>query len=69
MDNFNLKICSFNCCSLRKNIDLVRDLTNGCNDIVFLQETFVTEDKLGILDFIDENYECIGVPGNILKSH
>ena len=59
---FELKICSFNCCSLRKNIDLIRSLTDGCTDIIFLQETFVTEDKLGILDFIDENYECIGVP-------
>ena len=56
-----LRICSFNCCSLRKNIDLVRQLADCCNDIIFLQETFVIEDKLGILDFIDENYECVGV--------
>ena len=64
MDISNLKICSFNCCSLRKNIDLVRHLADGCNDIIFLQETFITEDKLGILDFIDEDYECIGVAAN-----
>lgn len=62
MDHFDVKICSFNCCSLRKNIDLIRNLTDGYNDVIFLQETFVTEDRLGILDFIDENYECIGVP-------
>ena len=54
-------ICTFNCCSLRKNIDLVRMLTlNGC-DLIFLQETFLTDDKLGILDFIDEEYDSVGV--------
>ena len=57
-----LKMCTFNCCSLKKNIDLVRDLASGQFDIIALQETFVVEEKLGHLDFIDENYECVGVP-------
>ena len=57
-----LKLCTFNCCSLWKNIDIVRELTNNKYDIILLQETFVTEDKIGMLDFIDERYECIGVP-------
>ena len=58
----DLKLCTFNCCSLRKNIDIIRELTDCKYDIIFLQETFITEDKMGILDFIDERYECIGVP-------
>ena len=58
----DLKLCTFNCCSLRKNIDIVRELSNNKFDIILLQETFITEDKIGILDFIDERYECIGVP-------
>ena len=57
-----LKLCTFNWCSLWKNIDIVRELTNNKYDIILLQETFVTEDKIGMLDFIDERYECIGVP-------
>ena len=56
----DLKICSYNCCSLNKNIDIVRSLTSSNLDIIFLQETFVTDEKLGILDFVDERYNCIG---------
>ena len=59
----SLKICTFNCCSLRKNIELIRELSDDGYDIIFLQETFLIEDKMGELDFIDENYECIGVGG------
>ena len=57
----DLKICTFNCCSLRKNINLVRKLTSDSFDIIFLQETFVLEDRLGDLEFIDENYDCVGL--------
>ena len=57
----DVSICSYNCCSLRKNIDIVRNLTEKKYDIIFLQETFVTEEKLGQLDYIDENYESAGV--------
>ena len=59
MNCIDLKICTFNCCSLRKNIDLVRELTSGHVDIIALQETFVVEEKIGQLDFIDENYEIL----------
>ena len=61
MAQIQLKISSFNCCSLRKNIELIRRLTLLNYYFIFLQETFVVEDKLGILDYIDEQYECIGV--------
>lgn len=57
-----LRICTFNCCSLRKNIELIRELSSDGYDIIFLQETFLIEEKIGELDFIDDNYECIGVP-------
>lgn len=62
MESLNIKLCTFNCCSLRKNVDLVRGLAGSGFDIIFLQETFVTEDKLGLIDYIDENYDCFGVP-------
>ena len=57
----DIRICSYNVCSLRKNIDVVRELTENKFDIVFLQETFVVDDKLGEIDFIDEFYESVGV--------
>ena len=49
-------ICTYNCCSLNKNIKVVRELTENNIDIVFLQETFITDKKLGIMNYIDENY-------------
>ena len=55
----DIKICSYNCCSLVKNIDVVRELADKEFDIIFLQETFITDDKLGTLDFINENYESV----------
>ena len=55
-----LSVCSYNCCSLSKNIDIVRDLTSRQYDIIFLQETFITEDRMGELNFIDEHYNVIG---------
>ena len=49
------KVCTYNCCSLSKNIDIVRQLSSNNIDIIFLQETFIIDEKLGLLDFIDEN--------------
>lgn len=57
----DIKICSFNVCSLRKNVDIVRNLAECKFDVIFLQETFVVDEKLGELDFIDEFYESVGV--------
>ena len=31
-------------------------------DIIFLQESFITENELSLLDYIDENYQSISVP-------
>ena len=56
----NFSICTYNCCSLNKNIEVVRELTGEEHSIIFLQETLITEDKLGNLHFIDENYEVVG---------
>ena len=56
-----MKICSYNCCSLRKNIEMVRKVIDSEYDIILLQETFITEEKLGDIDSIDENYESVGV--------
>ena len=31
-------------------------------DIIYLEKAFVSEKKLGQLEFIDEKYDCVGVP-------
>ena len=57
----DLKLCSFNCCSMNKNVDIIRELTERSYDVIMLQETMLTDEKLGDLGFIDENYESVGV--------
>ena len=57
----DISFTSYNCCSLSKNIDVIRKLTDLEFDVIFLQETFLIDDKLGDLDFIDERYESVGV--------
>ena len=56
-----LRVCSYNCFSLNKNIDLVRELTSTNYDIIFLQETLVTNNNINILDYVDESYKSIGI--------
>ena len=57
-----LRITTYNCCSLRKNIDIVRQLCLEKYDLIFLQETYVTEDNRGDINYTDEYYECVGSP-------
>ena len=68
----DLKICTFNCCSARSNFEIIKGLCSEGFDIIFLQETFLIEEKLGLLDHIDYNYHSIGIPAvyseNVLSS-
>ena len=57
----SFKVASYNCCSLRQNIDIVRALTDDNLDLIFLQETMVVEEKLGLFDYISEDYDSICV--------
>ena len=61
-----LKIVSYNVCSLEKNINIVRELCNEEYDLILLQETFLMEHKLGFLDGIHVDYSSYGV-GAILS--
>lgn len=56
-----LKICTYNCCSLRKNVDLIRGLCEDSIDIIFLQETFLLEERLGDLSYVSEMYDGVGI--------
>ena len=59
LDNMHLSLCTYNCCSLNKNIEIVQQLTDK-NDLIFLQETMIIENRMDDLFFIDENYEVVG---------
>ena len=65
MDCEKINICSYNCCSLLKNIEVVRKLTTQNFDIIMLQETFVVENMMWKLDYIDEEYDSVGVSAKL----
>ena len=52
-----LRFATYNCNSVRKNIESVRDLLKN-NDIVFLQEIMLLNDDLYFLDLIDNDFIC-----------
>ena len=56
-----LRVCTYNCCSAKSNFERIRNLCVDNYDIIFLQETFLVADKLGILDQIHGNYNVIAV--------
>ena len=64
----DVSICSYNCCSVKKNIDIIRELTNKKVDIIFLQETFLLNDNLSHLEYVDENYFAVGVGATYSES-
>ena len=54
----DIRISTYNCCSLRTNIEVIRSIVDKKFDLIFLQEIFITEDRLGDIAYIDDNYEC-----------
>ena len=58
----DLTFCTYNCCSFKRNIDIIRDLAAKNIDFIFLQESLVTDNDLSTLDFMDENYKCFSIP-------
>ena len=66
--NQHLRICSYNCNSLRKKIDNVRKLLNGC-DILLLQEILLTSDDSSFMNGIDENFTFLFVPSKLPDSN
>ena len=56
-----LRVTSFNCFSLRKKIDVIRDILNK-SDIVFLQETLLSQNDIKIAQRIDYNFQGYHIP-------
>ena len=59
-----LRISSFNCHSIRKNVEVVKELMCK-HHIVFIQETMLTEDDTGYLSLLNDNFEYAAVPSSI----
>ena len=57
----DLKVISYNCQSVRSNSEIISKLMNGC-DILFLQETFLTEVNKDILDSINIDFSSAQTP-------
>ena len=56
-----LRVSSFNCNSLRKHIDIVRQLTAN-NDIILLQEVLLIDDDSHFIQAIDPDFEFALTP-------
>ena len=50
-----LQIISFNCQSVRSNLEIIQNLTTEC-DIICLQETLIDENNFDILGQIDSSF-------------
>ena len=57
----DLKVISYNCQSVRSNSEIISKLMNGC-DILFLQETFLTEVNKDISDSINIDFSSAQTP-------
>ena len=56
-----LKVTSYNCNSLRKQVDLVRELMTY-NDVILLQEIILTNDDLDVLSSINSEFDFSVTP-------
>ena len=57
----SLKVASFNCNSIRKNVEIVKNLLHD-NDIVLLQEIIITYSEIDFLNRINDEFHCSFVP-------
>ena len=60
-----INICSYNCNSVRKKVDIVGGLLNGC-DILFLQEIILLNGDSDFIVGIDNCLTLLFSPVNVL---
>ena len=56
-----LRVITYNCCSIRKKIDIVKDLLNKC-DILLLQETLISSCQLDYVSNINNDFASVHLP-------
>lgn len=54
-----VKIISYNCNSIKNNLDVIRDLLQKC-DIILLQEIILLKQELDLIKHIDLNFDGVG---------
>ncbi|KAJ2937484.1 hypothetical protein O0L34_g17527 [Tuta absoluta] len=54
-----MKLCSFNCKSVRRSVEHIRDLCNDCH-VIGLQETWLKPEALSYLDTIHKDFSSCG---------
>ena len=57
----SLRVTTYNCFSLRRRVDIIRELLNNC-DILLLQETLLSSCQLDITDKLNNNFSSAHVP-------
>jgi hypothetical protein len=63
-----LRVASYNCNSIRKKIDIIRQLLSSC-DILLCQEIILLPEDVSFIDNIDSEFDSFAVPSNHANSN
>ena len=63
-----LRVCSYNCFSIRKRIDCIRDILSSV-DILVCQEIILLEEDCHALQKIDNDFNVYYVPSHLAGTH
>ena len=63
----NVRIASYNCNSIRSEIDVIREILTRC-DILLCQEIILPEEEISFVYGIDHNFSCSVVPSRLPNS-
>ena len=63
-----LRVCSYNCFSIRKRIDCIRDILSSV-DILVCQEIILLEEDCHALQKIDKDFNVYYVPSHLASTH
>ena len=69
MDQIQLNIVSYNCNSLRKNIDIVRALLVKCDILVLQEIILLDDDDIGLINDISDQINFIATPSTKANSN
>ena len=64
----DLRVVSYNCFSIRKRIDPIKDILQN-NDILFCQEIILLKDDCSMLEQLDISFEVLYVPSRVPEGH
>ena len=62
-----VRIVSYNCNSIRSEIDVIREILTRC-DILLCQEIILPEEEISFVNGIDHDFSCSVVPSRLPNS-